>query len=120
MTGTVNVLMGASASGGGTFAAEVSTTVLTGTRNGKGTVQTSSSVLCTPVNGVAPFTYLWTFHTGDTEIYSNTPTLNQTVFSAFAPNPGDVFIGTWRCTITDATLATATSPDVNITLSRGS
>lgn len=114
MSGALNCLLG----GTGPFSAQLNRTDLTGFRIGAGIAETSESVTCSPVNGIPPFTYLWSYDSGDSEIFPYTGTSNTTKFGAYMTSPGDYFEATWICTITDSGTNTTDSVPVTISLYR--
>ena len=57
--------------------------------------------------GTGPYSILWTFHSGGTGITIDTPTFDDTTFSGSHNLDGTTLFGTARCTVTDATSATA-------------
>lgn len=62
---------------------------------------TSNSATTTTIGGNPPFTYLWTFVSGDS-FTIDTPTADNTTFSLTNSTTGDPsFVGTYRCTVTD-------------------
>lgn len=90
---------------------------LEGFRSGIGTAQTSTPSLCSASNGVPPYTYLWTYVSGDTSIYTNTATSASAYFSRFFPDVAE-FSAVWKCVVTDAAATVVDSNTVSITLVR--
>lgn len=119
MSGATTLIVGSGAAGGSALSAVVSPTFVSGYRNGKGTAQTGSYCLCTASGGSPPYTYLWTYVSGDTEIYVNSSTTTSTLFSAFFSDPGTSFSAIWKCVVTDSTPTAIDSTTVSIELSRG-
>lgn len=76
---------------------------VSGSRSGAGAV-TSSAATAVPVNGTAPYTYVWTKVSGST-FTINTPTAISTTFSASLTN-GETQSAVYKVTATDAALAT--------------
>lgn len=105
MSGVLAVL----ATGSPPLAASAAPTGPNGVKIGTGTVITSSSVMVTAVGGTVPYTYLWTFVSGDTEIGPINGTSSSTKFSAYFSTPG-TFEAVYKCVVTDAT---ATAVDTN-------
>jgi hypothetical protein len=75
-------------------------------KEGKLTKLTTSSVTATPSGGTSPYTYAWTQLSGDA-ISCNSPSAATTTFVASALDVGEYRYATYRCTVTDATAATA-------------
>jgi hypothetical protein len=71
-----------------------------GARLGAGTVDTNS-VTASASGGTGPYTYLWEYISGDTEINVITPTVATVVFRATV-GIGDIFNATFRVTATDS------------------
>lgn len=87
------------------FSGSVSPAIASGTRFGPGSV-TTNTVTVTPDGGTGPYTYAWTYVSGDT-FTVNSPTSAATSFST-SLTAGQEKSGVYRCTITDSLLATAT------------
>jgi hypothetical protein len=68
---------------------------------------TTKIVTVSPVNGVAPFTYLWERTSGDTTINPTSNMAASTAFSNTGMTIGETNTAVFRCTITDSTAATA-------------
>lgn len=114
MSGALLGLTGSSISSG--FSATLTDTSVHGSSRYVGTVQTIDSTTCTPVNGTAPYSYAWSYVSGDTEIYANLPTSATTRFSAYFPS-SDIYTAVWKCTVTDSAANVVDSNTVSITLS---
>jgi hypothetical protein len=67
--------------------------------------QTTSSVTVTPSGGVAPYTYAWTKVSGDT-VTIDSPAAATTTFTGTPPE-NSTLSGTYKCTVTDSTPASA-------------
>lgn len=78
-----------------------------------GTVATLFNPSTTITGGVAPYTQEWTRQSGGTPTISSATALNPT-WSEVVPD-GSPSVSTWRCTVTDAVSATA-STDISVTL----
>lgn len=88
-----------------------------GSRSGAGTVDTNS-VTASASGGTGPYTYLWEYISGDTEINVITPTAATVVFRATV-GIGDIFSATFRVTATDS-LANTGTQTITATLSETS
>lgn len=71
-----------------------------GTRNTSG-VAVSNSVTITPSGGVSPYTYAWSFVSGDSGINIDSPTAASTTWSALVSSANSDRSGTYKCRITD-------------------
>ena len=78
------------------------------------TVVTSNSVTVTATGGTAPYTYAWTRVSGDSAPTPSSYTAAGVYWSASVGRDQER-TATWRCTVTDAALDTATV-DVGVTL----
>ena len=75
----------------------------------------SNQTTCTASGGVAPYTYVWTFVSGDALIICDNLTGNTTDFHT--SGTAGTFVAVWRCTVTDNVSTQAIStPDVTVTL----
>lgn len=86
--------------------------VATGGGTGLGTVVTSA-VQANPVGGVGPYTYSWTYLSGDVGFSAVSSTSTSTTFSITLSTYSDYKVAVWRCTITDSAGQTATC-DVDV------
>lgn len=66
----------------------------------------SDSATATPSNGQSPFTFLWTFVSGDT-MSINTATNATTTFNKTAAFDDTVYNAVFKCTVTDDNSDTA-------------
>lgn len=64
---------------------------------------TSPSVTITPVNGVAPYTYAWSWDSGGTGITISSPTAATTTFSVAGMAVDENRNGVAKCVVTDST-----------------
>jgi hypothetical protein len=97
----------------GSFTAIASPSSVSGV-DAAGTV-TSNNTIVTPSGGTAPYTYLWSYVSGNTSIVATAGTSATTAFSAILFG-GDSTTGSWKCKVTDATAAFIYSNIVYITL----
>ena len=102
--------------GGGGLSATASPGSATGavTNSSLFTVVTSNSVTVTATGGTAPYTYAWTRVSGDSAPTPSSYTAAGVYWSASVGRDQER-TATWRCTVTDAALDTATV-DVGVTL----
>src|SRR5688572_8904797 len=77
----------------------------------------TATVTITATGGTAPYTYSWARVSGDSAIAATQPALAATAFQATIAK-GSSLSATWRCTITDAALATDTV-NVSVTFDYG-
>jgi hypothetical protein len=84
---------------------------------GPNSTVTSNSCNVSPVNGTGPFTYAWTHISGDASVAVSAPSAASTTFSTTGLANEEARSAVKRCTITDATSATALI-DVSVTLRR--
>ena len=112
VTGVLAIMAG----GRGFLPIEVAASNVSRLRSGvgvSGTVTTVAPPNTTITGGVAPYTQQWTRQSGGTPTISSAAALNPTwseVVSDLSPS-----VSTWRCTVTDAVSATA-STDISVTL----
>jgi len=112
MSGALTVLM----SGQSSLFASVSPSSLIGYAYAPGTVTSSSSAVVTASGGKAPYTYLWTYVSGDADITANSSTLASTRFSAYLTGLSSSYSAVWKCVVTDANSDVVDSPNVTINL----
>lgn len=112
MSGALTILM----SGQSALYASVSPVSLIGYAFAPGTVTTSSSVIVTAYGGKAPYTYLWTYVSGDADITPNVSTSASTRFSAYLAGASSTYTAVWKCVVTDANADVVDSPNVTINL----
>lgn len=59
--------------------------------------------------GTAPYTYAWTYVSGDTSIGATSPTSASTTFGRSSMADMTTYTASWKCTVTDSVAATATA-----------
>lgn len=96
----------AQAAPGNAFAVALDTPFVQYLNNGVGT-QTTNAVTATPSGGTGPYTYAWTYVSGDT-FTVNSPAAASTTFSRSLA-VDDTFAGEYRVTVTDSLAATASA-----------
>jgi len=77
---------------------------------------TTDSVVCTASGGTPPYTYLWAYVSGGTNINISTPTSSAT---SFYTTGSPVFTRTavFKCTVTDSVSGTViATPNVTVTI----
>lgn len=94
----------AGTSGSSSFYATANRAVASGATPTSGAV-TTTSVTVTPTGGTGPYTYAWTYDSGDTGFSANSPTSATTTFIGSVAS-GEDKTAVWRCTVTDSLLAT--------------
>lgn len=114
MTGVVAVL----ATGGGTFSATASPSTLLGIRFGIGTTYTSTYTAAVAQGGQPPYTYTWTFVSGDTAVLPQFENAYNTRFYAYFSGAGDVS-AVYKCVVEDALAATVDTNAVHISITSG-
>lgn len=88
--------------------------MLIGSRNGGGTVQTSSSCTATSAGMTAPITYSWTFVSGDSTVTPVNSTAQATQFTGFVVL-GTSLTATYICVATDS-IGSVNSNEVTVIL----
>lgn len=68
-----------------------------------------------PIGGTAPYTYAWTYYTGDLSVTAGSPTAASTNFSIPSLLPGDSTSAIFYCTVTDSGANVAQSNQVFMT-----
>jgi hypothetical protein len=91
-------------SGSPSFYATASRSVCFGTTPTSGSV-TTPSVTVTPTGGTGPYTYAWTYDSGDVGFSANTASSASTTFTGSVA-AGEDLVAVWRCTVTDSLAAT--------------
>jgi len=89
---------------------------VSGSTNSAVSNDTIGSSSATVTGGLAPFTYAWTYISGDSFGISS-PSTQGTSFTRPGRPPAGLYTGTYRCTVTDATSATAFK-DITVTDNR--
>jgi hypothetical protein len=97
---------------GSDMSVSVSPSAVSGISFGTGTV-TSNAATVTVRGGVGPFTYLWTYVSGDTFTITSNTAASTTFSKAIGLN--EAYAGVYRCTVTDAG-AGSKSVDVQVYL----
>lgn len=95
------------------LSASLSASSTYGALTGSGTVVTSPTITCNVSGGVSPYTYLWTFNSGDTGLYPEHSTLASTAFLRYG-SPTNHYTAYWKCVVTDSISSTATSGLVTV------
>jgi hypothetical protein len=95
------------------LAASVLPLGLSATRFGPGTAVTFQTAITTAVGGSPPYTYQWTFVSGDTEIGAVDNTSAATRFSAYFPS-ADTFNAVYKCVVTDSATDVVDSNTITI------
>lgn len=110
------VLVSTGAGGGGAgLAASVNTTDLSGFVSGEGAAVTSSPAIVTATGGQAPYTYDWTYVSGDTTTYPGSDASYASYFYRLILS-GSGFTSVWKCKVTDNLGTIVYSPNVTILL----
>ena len=78
---------------------------------------TTSATTATPVGGAGPYTYAWTYRSGDVTITCSANTAQAPTFQATGMVSPEIRETTWRCVVTDSVLSTTFS-DVLIHIER--
>lgn len=65
-----------------------------------------------PIGGTAPYTYAWTYSSGDASVTAASPTLASTNFSIPGLLPGDNVSSIFVCVVTDSAANPATTNQV--------
>lgn len=112
MSGALAVL----STGRPTLGATVSPTVLAGFKVGAGTVISSQAGVVTVIGGVAPYTYLWTRVSGDTQVGPINGASSSTLFSAYIGMAGASYSAVYKCVVTDAAAVAVDSNTVEVTM----
>lgn len=92
------------------FIASASPNPVSGYSFGVGTATTVSTT-ATPTGGTGPYTYAWTLiaHDGPVDPTAGTPTAATTTFTQTSIPSNFFYSATFRCTVTDSLMATATT-----------
>lgn len=103
MSSLLSMTAGVVASGYRPFTFDINQATRSGICNsgeiGGSCTATSNTATTTVSGGKAPFTYLWTFVSGDSFTITS-PTSSSTTFSKTNAAP-NVLVGVYKCTITD-------------------
>lgn len=111
MSGAVNMMLGGTLA----FSATTSPDSFVASAIAPGVAQTVSAAGVSVQGGTPPYTYLWTYVSGDSEIYAKNPTLPNTRFAAYSSTP-DAFTAVWKCTVTDNEANTTDTNTVTISI----
>ena len=95
------------------LSASLSASSTYGALTGSGTVVTSPTITCNVTGGVSPYTYLWTYNSGDAGLYPEHSTLAATAFLRYG-SPTNHYTAYWKCVATDSIGSTATSGLVTV------
>lgn len=88
--------------GGVPFTATASPTSVFGARNTGGTVSVTTEIADAVAAGdTGPFTYAWTKVSGDASWSPVNANLASTRFSRASVGPGESYVATFRCAVTD-------------------
>lgn len=97
-----------------TLTAGLSASSVSASQTGDGTLATGS-VVATPSGGTSPYTYAWTYVSGDSSIAVNDSGAQSVTFSRTG-TAGNCYSSVWQCVVTDADSSTANAGTVTITL----
>lgn len=78
-----------------------------------GTLQAFSPVTCNVVGGIPPYSYNWTYVSGDGSVYANSDGSATTRFSRYTTDT-TLYTAVWKCVVTDAAAATVDSDTVTV------
>ena len=78
---------------------------------------TTVSTIAIPVGGVGPYTFAWTYRTGDVTVTCSNTTIQSPTFQATGLVSPEIREATWRCVVTDS-VASTTFSDVLIHIER--
>jgi len=96
------------AAGSPSFYVTIDQAFVGGQRFGSGSVTTDTAT-ATPTGGTGPYTYLWSYVSGDAGLSANTGTSAATNWTGSITALGQDKTAVWRVTVTDSLAATATS-----------
>lgn len=101
------------------FTTDLSPTTLGGFGTGH-SVTTTDPCVVTVTGGAGPFTYAWTYVSGDTSIFALTSTASSSYFRATGMADSEVRTAVFNCVVTDTAtgLSETTAQNVEITLTR--
>lgn len=91
----------------------ISPTSVLATSYETGTPVTSEDCVATVTGGTAPYTYQWSYVSGDNGIYAVSPTGASTLFSRYG-SPINTYDAYWKVTVTDSNSQVATSSSVYV------
>ena len=78
-----------------------------------GTLLAFSPVTCSAVGGVPPYSYNWTYVSGDGSIYANSDGSATTRFSRYTTSTTP-YSAVWKCVVTDGAAATVDSNTITV------
>ena len=81
---------------------------------GSGTA-TTFPVTATPTDGIAPYTYQWSYVSGDATTSCTSATASTTTFSRTGTAPAGPYNAVWKCTVTDSAGNTGDSAHITVT-----
>lgn len=115
MSGAINQLRSVNVGLGGSLTVTESPSSLFGFLAGTGNCETDSPGVVSVTGGVTPYTYLWVYVSGSTDINPYTGTSPSTYFYAPVNAKSDI-LAVWKCQVTDSASTVVNSPNVSIEL----
>lgn len=99
---------------GPALSANLSPGSVSGSGTGNGPL-TTDSCTCTPSGGTAPYSYAWTYSSGDGAISADSGSAASTTFSV-SGTAQETKTGAWHCHVTDSVAGSTNTGDVSIAL----